>query len=175
MSPAKYEADLSSSGTAPAGSTAPVVKSIRVRANAARAFRVFTEGLDTWWPRSHHIGSSPMTRAVMEGRVGGRCYSEQQDGTECDWGQVTVWEPPARFVMAWQVRPNWHYEPDLSKCSEVEVTFTPLPDGSTDVVLEHRNFERHGLGGDSMRGQVDQPGGWGALMTLFAAKAEEHA
>src|SRR5271165_320842 len=103
MSPAKYEADPTSSETVPAGSTAPVVKTVRVRANAARAFRVFTEGIDTWWPRSHHIGSSPMTKAMMEGRAGGRCYSEQQDGTECDWGQVTVWEPPARFVMAWKI------------------------------------------------------------------------
>ena len=67
----------------------PVRKSIRVQANAARAFKVFTEGIDSWWPKTHHIGKSPMLRAVLESCVGGRCYSEQADGTECDWGRIT--------------------------------------------------------------------------------------
>ena len=56
-----------------------VRRSVRVRANVERAFRVYTAELDSWWPKTHHIGSSPMTRAVMEGHVGGRCYSEQAD------------------------------------------------------------------------------------------------
>jgi hypothetical protein len=151
---------------------APVRRSVRVRANTARAFQIFTEGMDSWWPKTHHIGNSPMTRAILEGRVGGRCYSEQEDGTECPWGQVLVWEPPTRFVMAWQVRPDWKFEPDVDKSSEVEVCFTPVDDGTTLVELEHRNFERHGEGGSNMREQVNQAGGWGALMELFRESAE---
>lgn len=151
----------------------PVRKNVRVRASAARAFKVFTEGLDTWWPRTHYIGSSPMTKAVIEGRVGGRCYSVQEDGTECPWGQIVVWEPPTRFVMAWQISPTWKFEPDLARCSEVEVKFTPSEDSTTWVELEHRCFERHDDGGESMREKVDQPGGWSTLMDLFRAKAEE--
>lgn len=150
-----------------------VRKNVRVRASAARTFKVFTEGLDSWWPKTHHIGSSPMTRGVMEGFVGGRCYSEQADGTECQWGQIVAWEPPTRFVMAWQITPDWKFEPDLAKCSEVEVKFTPSADGTTWVELEHRCFERQGEGGNEMRKQVDSPGGWGQLMELFRAKAEE--
>jgi len=153
--------------------TAPVVKRVHVRANAARAFQVFTEGIDSWWPRTHHIGSSPMTRAVIEGHLGGRCYSDQEDGTQCPWGQVTLWDPPARFILSWQVTHDWHFEPDLGKCSEVEVTFTPHPDGSTDVVLEHRNFERHGAGGANMRAQVNQDGGWNGLMQLYRTVTEK--
>jgi uncharacterized protein YndB with AHSA1/START domain len=153
--------------------TTPVRKEIRVRANTARAFKVFTEGLDSWWPKTHHIGSSPMTRAIIEGRVGGRCYSEQEDGTECAWGQILTWEPPTRFVMAWQVTPGWQFEPDLARSSEVEVRFTPGADDSTLVELEHRYFERHGEGGDGMRNQVDQPGGWGGLMELYRAALEK--
>ena len=164
--------------SSPLGATEPAMpvrKNVRVRASAARAFKVFTEGIDSWWPKTHHIGSSPMTRAIMEGRVGGRCYSEQENGTQCDWGQILVWEPPLRFVMAWQVRPDWQFEPDLEKCSEVEVKFTPSSDGTTWVELEHRHFERHGEGGGNMRNQVDQPGGWGLLMELFRVAAEREA
>lgn len=156
----------------------PVRKSIRVRANAVRAFKVFTEGLDSWWPKTHHIGSSAMTRAVMEGRLGGRCYSEQVDGTECDWGRITVWEPPSRFVMAWLIRLDgaaWLPELDPAVCSEVEVIFTPQPDGSTLVELEHRNFERMLAGGAMMRASVNQEGGWGGLMLLFQKEVEQEA
>jgi uncharacterized protein YndB with AHSA1/START domain len=151
----------------------PVRKSITVKASADHAFRVFTEEFDTWWPRTHHIGKSPMKKAIIEGKVGGRCYSEQVDDTDCDWGQILVWEPPQRFVMAWQIKPGWGYEPDLAKSSEVEVRFTPEADGSTRVDLEHRYFHRHGEGAETMRTAVDGQMGWGELLQLFAAKSEQ--
>lgn len=154
-------------------SQTPVRKSITVKATTEHAFRVFTEELDSWWPRSHHIGSSPMTKAIVEGRPGGRCYSKQADGSECDWGTVVVWEPPRRFVMAWQVTPAWKYEPELAKSSEVEVRFTSEGDGITRVDLEHRYFERHGFGADGMRTAVDDPKGWTGLLQLFGVEAEK--
>lgn len=150
----------------------PVRKSVTVKASAEHAFRVFTEGFDTWWPREHHIGKSPMKRAVIEGHVGGRCYSEQVDGTDCPWGSVLVWEPPQRFTIAWQITPQWQFEPDLSKSSEVEVRFTAEAGGMTRVDLEHRHFERHGEGAAAMRAGVDTPNGWGGLMQLYKGRAE---
>ena len=154
---------------------APVRKSVRVRANAERAFQVFTSGMDRWWPRTHHIGSSPMKRVVMEEKAGGAIYTEQEDGTACRWGTVLGWEPPHRFVMAWQVSPGWKFEPDLAKCSEVEVQFTPTDDGMTLVELEHRQLERHGGEWVAMREAVNSEGGWGTLLELFAQKAGEAA
>jgi uncharacterized protein YndB with AHSA1/START domain len=150
----------------------PVRKSITVKASAEKAFRVFTESVDTWWPRTHHIGKSPMKKIIIEGRQGGRCYTEQTDGTDCDWGTVTVWEPPRRMVMAWQITHEWTYEFDLEKASEVEVRFTAEANGLTRVDLEHRYFERHGAGGVSMRSSVDSPNGWGGLLALFTEQAE---
>ena len=152
---------------------APVRKSITVNATPEHAFQVFTEGVDTWWPRSHHIGTAPLERTVIEPRLNGRCYGRSIDGTECDWGTILVWEPPRRFVMAWQITPDWQYEPDLAKASEVAVSFTPEPDGFTRVDLEHRYFQRHGAGGDSIRTAVESPNGWIGLMQLFSARAEQ--
>jgi len=155
-------------------SVAPVRKSITVRASQADAFHIFTTDMDSWWPRSHHIGKSPMKRVIIEEKAGGRCYSEQEDNTECDWGSVLTWDPPRQFVFAWQITPQWQFEPDLAKSSEVEVTFTALDDGGTTRVdLEHRHFERHGDGAAAMRLGVDSPNGWGDLLSLYAAWTEK--
>jgi len=150
----------------------PVRRSVTVRVRPERAFQVFTQEIDTWWPRTHHIGKSPMRRILIEERAGGRCYTEQEDGTECDWGSVLVWDPPHRFVMAWQVTHEWGYEPSLARSSEVEVTFTQAAGGGTQVDLVHRFFARHGAGADAMRAGVDTPNGWTGILQLFAERAD---
>jgi uncharacterized protein YndB with AHSA1/START domain len=151
----------------------PVLKTLTVTASVERAFQVFTEGFDTWWPRSHHIGKSPMKKAIIQGAVGGRCYTEQVDGTDCDWGSVLVWDPPHRLVVAWQIDGKWQYEPDLAKSSEVEVRFTAQADGTTRVDLEHRHLSRHGEEAAAIRTSIDSAGGWGGLLQMYAAKVEE--
>lgn len=151
---------------------ARVRKSITVDASAEDAFRVFTDDLDSWWLRSHHLGGSvPMRKAVIEPRQNGRCYTDQVDGTQCQWGTVLIWEPPHRLVLAWQVTSDWKEERDLARSSEVEVRFTSQPDGSTRVDLEHRHFERHGAGADAMRTAVDSPNGWSALLAAYSEQA----
>lgn len=147
---------------------APVSKSITVNAEIERAFRVFAEDIDTWWPRSHHIGKQPLQKQVIEPRAGGRCFGREADGTECVWGRVLVWEPPQRLVLAWQIDANWQFEPDTNKASEVEVRFTAEAGGATRVDLEHRYLERHGIGAERIRTAVDAPGGWAGLMQLYA-------
>lgn len=149
-----------------------VHKSISVRASAERAFRAFTDEIDAWWPRGHHVGKTEVKKGFIEGRVGGRCYTEHIDGSIAEWGRVTTWEPPRRFVMAWLIDANWNCDPDISKASEVEVRFTPQPDGTTRVDLEHRHFERMGESGNNMRIAVGSPKGWGGLLALYAAYVE---
>jgi hypothetical protein len=152
------------------GELEPVRRSIRVKATPERAFRVFAEEMGSWWPKTHHIGNSPMVDIVVEGRAGGEIYTMQEDGTRCPWASVQVWEPPHRFVFWWQVTHTWGYEADLEKCSEVEVLFTPADDGTTLVELEHRGFERQGAGAGEMRGSVGAEGGWNGLLVLYGAK-----
>jgi uncharacterized protein YndB with AHSA1/START domain len=151
----------------------PVRKSITVNATPEEAFRVFTEDFDSWWPRSHHIGKSPMTKALIETRAGGRCYTEQEDGTECDWGSILAWDPPRRFVIAWQITGNWQFEPDIGSSSEVEISFTPESGDRTRIDLEHRFFDRLTSGGAAMRTGVAGEGGWGSLLAMFAERVEQ--
>ena len=151
-----------------------VQKSVTVKAGVEHAFSVFAQGFDTWWPRSHHIGKKPLQKAVIEPRPGGRCYGREADGTECQWGTVTTWDPPSRLVIAWQIDPSWQFEPDLSRASEVEVRFTAEAGGSTRVDLEHRHLERHGKGFEHVRVGVAGPGGWSGLLQMFGRTANAY-
>jgi hypothetical protein len=161
------------SGETDASLLEPVRRSLRVRATPERAFKVFAEEMDTWWPRTDHIGNSPMKAIVVEGRPGGAIYTVQEDGANCPWASVIAREPPHKFVFAWQVTPDWRYEPDVNKCSEVDVLFTRTDDETTLVEFEHRNLERHGEGWQTMRVAVGSDGGWNGIMAIYVAKAEE--
>jgi uncharacterized protein YndB with AHSA1/START domain len=145
---------------------APVRKTVTVQAEPQRAFEVFTEGFDRWWPRSHTIGAAALKTAVIEPRAGGRWYGIDENGAEDEWGDVLVWSPPSRLVLAWRIGTDWKYQPDL--LTEVEVTFT-AEGGATRVELEHRHLERMGEGAEGARASFDSPGGWGGLLEFFAA------
>ena len=152
---------------------AAVRREILVHVPQQRAFTVFTERFDSWWPRGHHIGGSDMREAVLEPRAGGRWYERSVDGSECDWGRVLAWEPPGRVVLSWAITPQWGVEPDPARASEIEVTFEPEGDAATRVRLEHRHLERHGDGAAEMRDAVSREGGWGGLLELYAAEASK--
>ncbi len=77
---------------------APVRKQVTVKASAEHAFRVFTDGVNAWWPKQHHIGASPLKRMVIEPKTNGRWYSICEDDTQCDSGKVLAWDPPRRLV-----------------------------------------------------------------------------
>ena len=149
--------------------TTSVVHDVTVPLPPDKAFELFTEGLDRWWPRSHTIGTSAIKQAVVEPRAGGRWYEIGDDGSECEWGQVLAWEPPRRVVLAWQITSDWRYDPQL--LTEVEATFTDRGDGTTTVSVEHRNLDRFGAGADAMRTVFSAPNGWPGLLNAYATAA----
>jgi uncharacterized protein YndB with AHSA1/START domain len=115
------------------------------------------------------IGKSPMKKAVMEPRLGGRWYELAEDGSETNVGKILVWDPPRRLVISWDINSSW--QPDLTVSSEVEVRFMAQGPNATRVELEHRNFERLGpQAGAAMRKTVD--GGWPGLLEHFKEEAE---
>jgi len=141
-----------------------------VEAPQALAWRVFTERMSTWWPLAHYkIGKVTAVEAVIEPRVGGRWFERGEDGSTCDWGEVLIWEPPSRLVLAWDITADWQYDPKLK--TEVEVRFIPDGEARTRVELEHRRLDRFGARRDEMRRIFDTEGDWGRLLESFAAAA----
>jgi uncharacterized protein YndB with AHSA1/START domain len=147
----------------------PIRKEIVVEAPQERAFRVFTQNIEAWWPSDHHIGKADLKHAVMEPRVGGRWYEIGVDDSECDWGSVLVWEPPRRIVLAWSITASWQYDPAF--VTEVEVTFTAEGPKRTHVKLEHRHLERYGDALPQVRPMLEP--GWGKQLERFKAEADE--
>src|SRR6202023_3281021 len=96
---------------------APVRKTVHVKAPITHAFDVFTSGLTRWWPHDHGVGKQPIQKVLMEPRLGGRWLEISQDGTETSVATITVWEPPHRLVMLWQINAQW--KPDPAMKSEV--------------------------------------------------------
>lgn len=124
-------------------SPAAVRKSVYVQASPQKAFDVFTAGMGRWWLKSHSINKSPIAEVIMEPFNGGRWFERGEDGSECPWGKVLVWEPPRRLVLGWQT------------------------DG-TRVDLEHRNLERFGEHATKIREALDSSGGWSGLLQAYA-------
>lgn len=150
---------------------AAVRRTITVAASQQHAFEVFTARFGTWWPREYSIGQADMADFVIEPRAGGRWYEVGVDGTECDTGSVTAFEPPDRLVLAWHLDGNWQYDPDPAHASEVEVRFVTEAPDRTRVEVEHRGFERHGAGAEAVRGAVESPQGWDFCLEHFARGA----
>jgi uncharacterized protein YndB with AHSA1/START domain len=149
---------------------AAIRKSLTVAAPPQKAFSVFTDGFDRWWPKSHTIGTATLKKAIIEPRQGGRWYGVDENGHEDDWGEVLAWEPPDRLLLAWRINGKWTYDANL--LTEIEVRFTATADGGTHVEFEHRHLERMGEGAAEARAAMDSPGGWGGILEGFKQAAE---
>ena len=154
-----------------APATTSVHKSIVVDAPIDRAFHVFTQEMESWWPPDHHILDAPVAETVVEPRVGGRIVDRGTDGSECQWARVLAYEPPTLFVFSWDINLQWQIETDHERTSEVQVSFSPEGEARTRVDLEHRSLDRHGAGWERMRDAVGSPDGWGVGLGRFAEAA----
>jgi hypothetical protein len=117
---------------------------IEVPLSAERAFGFFTKDFALWWPREYTWGQDVVEDIGFEQREGGLCFERGPYGFRCDWGRVLSWQPPHRLVLAWQIGPRREPEPNPSRASSVEVMFVADTPARTRILLDHRDFERHG-------------------------------
>jgi len=150
---------------------AVVRKSVRVQVPIERAFSVFVEQMETWWPAEHHIGANPFQSIIVEPRVGGRWYERDSEGNDCEWGRVRAWDPPRQVTLSWHLGPDWKFDPDLTKSSDVAIRFTSEGPVATLVELEHSGIERHGEGHEQLRMALDSPNAWTRTLEEFAKAA----
>jgi hypothetical protein len=138
-----------------------IKKELVVESSQERAFKVFTEKMDLWWPRTHHVGSCAMTETVLEPEINGRWFSRHEDGSEVNIGYVQTWDPYSLLVLIWQINGDFKCDPGL--ITEVEVQFIPEGSQKTRIKFEHKNLDR--MHGDKTVESMDE--GWGLILDLY--------
>jgi uncharacterized protein YndB with AHSA1/START domain len=142
----------------------PILLSFEVACPREHAFAVWTERIDRWWPADHTVTGTDDLLVVLEPRRGGRIYERTPGGIEHEWGEVTVWEPPARLGYL------WHLRRDRADATEVEIRFSAASSDRTRVDIEHRGWEALGAEGETWRDR--NRGGWATLLPWFVDAAE---
>jgi uncharacterized protein YndB with AHSA1/START domain len=150
------------------GDSTRVSHSVDIAAAPERAFAVFTEGIDQWWPREHHVQTGTLKEIGVEGRVGGRMWTENDAGEQCGWGRVLTWDPPRAFAFAWLIGADFSLPVPGAPASRVTVSFTPTSAG-TRVELVHDQLDVYGEGWRAFRDAVGGEMGWQMHLRLFAA------
>jgi len=145
--------------------TEPLRVSMDIACSVEHAFSVWTTRIGAWWPPDHTVTGEPGLAIVLEDGVGGRIYERTPDGTEHDWGEVTVWKPPTQLAYL------WHLRRDRADATEVDIRFVPLGATATRVEIEHRGWERLGSAAGEWRER--NRAGWQTLLPHFLAAIEK--
>lgn len=88
-------------------------------------------------------------------------------GFQCDWGRITKINNYS-VTFYWQISPNRVPEPNPERSSEVEISFNSEND-YTIILLEHRDFSKHGVDGKRYEDMMKSPEGWDYILAAFVA------
>lgn len=104
-----------------------IQKSVVLPCSVERAFALFTERINDWWPpeRRHHPQRDGVIALTRE-----RVFEADPTGHVVELGKVRCWEPPHRIVLDWYPGTDSHHP------TEVEVRFVP-EDAVTRVEITH--------------------------------------
>jgi hypothetical protein len=149
-------------GTVAGARLDPIVKTIEVPCSQERAFRVFLEEMDSWWPLGKFTVSAMGGHAAeairVEARQGGKIVEIGPDATEHLWGTIKSYDPYGYVSMDFHIP-----QPDevVESRSLVEVRFTALEKDRTRVELTQTNWEAFGKWAEMLRGGYGP--GWSVI------------
>jgi uncharacterized protein YndB with AHSA1/START domain/uncharacterized protein YciI len=139
----------------------PIRREVRVDADPATAFEIFTARIGQWWPVAE---LSVFGSGAIVAFTGGQIIERAADGRSSCWGVVTRWEPGAAVAF------TWHPGTTPERASQVEVTFRA--DGTqTLVVLEHAGWDAFA---DPAAARAEYDQGWPAVLDNYRDHAEHH-
>ena len=140
--------------------TDPIQKTLHVPLRPQKAFELFTENLDQWWPTESHSLSAADGELPKQVKVdkheGGHITETKHDGDTGRWGTITKWDEGRAFGISWYVGRS------EDEATDLEVLFIPT-DMGTRIELTHSGFERLGNEAVAMHGNYLK--GWEFVLT----------
>ena len=113
------------------------IVSLRVPADPARAFEVFTRDIGKWWQPGDLFQITPRGDGTLafEGGEGGRLITSWAEGKVFEIGRILVWQPGERLRFGWR---QAGFRPDQT--TEVEIRFEPVGE-ETRITVEHIGWD----------------------------------
>jgi len=136
----------------------PIRREVLVAAGPSTAFALFTAHLGAWWPVARHSVHGAGAMVAFEGDK----VIERFGAQESVWAEVTDWNPPETFQLA------WHPGHAATSPTTVRVTFTGSGE-QTLVTLVHSDWERTE---QPEQARAEYSGGWQAVLGRYAARVE---
>lgn len=141
----------------------PINKTLTVPLNAADAFALFTDQIDTWWPKASHSVKGEKAKLTFPTHKGGEIVEEGEDGEVAVWGKLIAHDPGKYLAF------SWYPGRDESQATVVTVTFTEKADG-TLCELSHGGFEILGDTADAV--STSYLKGWDMVLGCYASAAK---
>ena len=137
----------------------PIEKTLIVPLTASEAFELFTENMDTWWPKDPFSVTGDTSKVSFANHKGGDIVEKGVDGSINVWGTLLAYDPGKYLAF------SWHPGRDADEATMVTVTFTQTEAG-TRCDLTHGGFEILGDTADAVSSSYLS--GWDLVLGCFS-------
>ncbi len=141
----------------------PIEKSLTVPLSPAEAFALFTNDMDTWWPKASHSVTGAKAKVTFPSYKDSEITEDGEDGTRVVWGKLIAYEPGVYLAF------TWHPGRTEQDATVVTVTFTQTAEG-TRCDLTHGGFDILGDTADAV--STSYLHGWDMVLGCYASAAK---
>ena len=150
----------------------PIIKTIEVPCSQEKAFNIFLNEMDSWWPKDKFTTSAmagtPAAEIKVEAKLNGKIIEVSSDGKEYYWGKLLSFKPFDSFQM------DFHFAPPGEERGDgtiVDLNFIVINEKLTKVELKQTNWQALGSKEKvaAIRGGYDY--GWNIIFMELYSKA----
>lgn len=142
----------------------PIKKELTVPLTADAAFQLFTDNIDTWWPKGTHSVKGAGSKVTFADHKDGQIVETDQDGNSHVWGTIIAHDPGKYLAF------SWHPGRPADEATVVTVAFT-AQEGGTLCELTHGGFEVLGDTADAV--STSYLHGWDMVLGCYAAAVKQ--
>lgn len=141
----------------------PINKTLTVPLSPTQAFELFTQNMDTWWPKGSHSVTGDTSKIIFPTHKDGDIIETGADGSTNVWGTLIAYDPGKYLAF------SWHPGRGPEEATTVTVSFTQTEAG-TRCDLTHGGFEILGDTADAV--STSYLNGWDLVLGCYMTAAK---